>query len=528
MAVRKKRSIKNILLIIPVVILAVLLLVYLAGAFFFSGHFLPHTEINETDVSYMTEEEAEEALTEEAEKYSIIVSGRENTGGIIAAFDIKLKPVFNGVIGEFLKSQNAFSWPFSYADSPVFTSENVVDFDVDRLNAALAALGIYDEQRPPKDAYLSDYSSENGYTVIPEDPGTTLIKEKTEEAVRMAVEHLTREIKLDEAGCYTEPDVFEDDARLNTLKDNLNKYVKTSLTIDYGDNSETVDGNLIGQWITVEGTTVTLDETKVREYVDGLSKAHDTFGLNRQFTTHDGETITVKGGNYGWWTDRPSTAAALTEAIKNGERGEFMPVYFSEAKVHGDSDIGNNYVEVDLDDQHVYVYKDNKLVVDSDCVSGKVSAGNFTPDGTYAITYKERDATLVGETYSSPVKFWMPFNGNIGMHDASWRSQFGGDIYVTGGSHGCVNLPRKKAEEIFDVIEKGEAVVVYGGKQEVPPADPNDLSNLTEEQRQALMQLLLQQQAESTEPQAGEAQQPEPQPEPQQQEPQPEQAEGGE
>ena len=180
MAVRKKRSIINILLIIPVVILAVLLLVYLAGAFFFSGHFLPHTEINETDVSYMTEEEAEEALTEEAEKYSIIVSGRENTGGIIAAFDIKLKPVFNGVIGEFLKSQNAFSWPFSYADSPVFTSENVVDFDVDRLNAALAALGIYDEQRPPKDAYLSDYSSENGYTVIPEDPGTTLIKEKTE------------------------------------------------------------------------------------------------------------------------------------------------------------------------------------------------------------------------------------------------------------------------------------------------------------------------------------------------------------
>ena len=134
----------------------------------------------------------------------------------------------------------------------------------------------------------------------------------------------------------------------------------------------------------------------------------------------------------------------------------------------------------------------------------------------------------MGETYSSPVKFWMPFNGNIGMHDASWRSQFGGDIYVTGGSHGCVNLPRKKAEEIFDVIEKGEAVVVYGGKQEVPPADPNDLSNLTEEQRQALMQLLLQQQAESTEPQAGEAQQPEPQPEPQQQEPQPEQAEGGE
>ena len=345
----------------------------------------------------------------------------------------------------------------------------------------------------------------------------------------MAVEHLKNEVILDEEGCYTEPGVFKDDPVLNTLKDNLNKYVRVSLTIDYGDNSETVDGDLIGRWISVEGTTVTLDESKVREYVDSLAKAHDTFGLSRQFTTHDGETITVRGGNYGWWTDRPNTAAALTEAIKNGESGEFKPVYFSEAKVHGDSDIGNDYVEVDLDKQHVYVYKDNRVVVDSDCVSGKVSAGNFTPDGTYAITYKERDATLVGETYSSPVKFWMPFNGNIGMHDASWRNQFGGEIYITGGSHGCVNLPRKKAGEIYDVIEKGEAVVVHGGKQAVPASDPNDLSNLTEEQRQALMQLLLQQQAESTEPQAAPQPEPQAEPEPQpQQEPQPEQAEGGE
>ena len=60
------------------------------------------------------------------------------------------------------------------------------------------------------------------------------------------------------------------------------------------------------------------------------------------------------------------------------------------------------------------------------------------------------------------MKYWMPFNGNIGLHDASWRDAFGGHIYYMKGSHGCINLPTQKAAEIYDQVEKGEAVVVYG------------------------------------------------------------------
>ena len=58
----------------------------------------------------------------------------------------------------------------------------------------------------------------------------------------------------------------------------------------------------------------------------------------------------------------------------------------------------------------------------------------------------------------------MPFNGNVGMHDASWRSEFGGWIYIIDGSHGCINLPTQKAAEIYEVVEKGEPIFVYGGK----------------------------------------------------------------
>jgi erfK/ybiS/ycfS/ynhG family protein len=59
------------------------------------------------------------------------------------------------------------------------------------------------------------------------------------------------------------------------------------------------------------------------------------------------------------------------------------------------------------------------------------------------------------------VSYWMPFNGNIGLHDATWRSKFGGNIYVKNGSHGCINLPKNKAAELFAKIQKGCPVVVH-------------------------------------------------------------------
>ncbi len=501
---RRKREQQYIILTVSLGFLILLLIAYFAGTFYFMGRFLPNTTFNDKEVARMTEEETEEVFAEDVMGYTLTVRGREGTGGKIKASDIGLKPVFNGAIGELIEEQNPFSWPLSFFRNPKLNSKNLIEFDDNRLDANISALGIYDNQREPVDAYLSEYDSESGYSVIPEDPGTALLKNKVNEAVKKAVELLKDEVVLEDEGCYKAPEVFSDDPELNELRDNLNNFVNVKLTIDYGDNSEIVDGELIGQWISVDGTKVTMDETKVKEYVDSLAKAHDTFGIGREFKTHSGETITVRGGNYGWWTDRPNTTAALIEAIYNGESGEFKPVYFAEAVKHGDSDIGSDYVEIDLDNQHVYVYKDNKLMVDSSCVSGKVSAGNYTPDGTYAITYKERDATLVGETYSSPVSYWMPFNGNIGMHDASWRSSFGGDIYITGGSHGCVNLPKKKAEEIFDNVEKGEPVIVYGGKQEVPQQENSDVTQLTEEQQQALLQLILQQQAEAMDGQINE------------------------
>ena len=101
------------------------------------------------------------------------------------------------------------------------------------------------------------------------------------------------------------------------------------------------------------------------------------------------------------------------------------------------------------------------MVLESDIVSGNLSNSNGSVDGVYKIVYKERNATLVGENYSTPVNYFMPFAYNIGFHDAGWRSSFGGDIYKTSGSHGCINMPPEAAQKLYEIVEKGTPVVAY-------------------------------------------------------------------
>ena len=116
----------------------------------------------------------------------------------------------------------------------------------------------------------------------------------------------------------------------------------------------------------------------------------------------------------------------LIKILKKGETIEKRPEYSFTAAQPGDRDIGDTYVEIDLGSQHLYLYVDGKMILESDFVSGNMARGWTTPAGVFGLTYKTRNAVLRGSNYETPVSYWMPFNGNIGMHDATWRSSFGG------------------------------------------------------------------------------------------------------
>ena len=173
-------------------------------------------------------------------------------------------------------------------------------------------------------------------------------------------------------------------------------------------------------------------------------------------------TVTVPGGNYGWRIDKDGEVAQLTEDLKGGKDVSRDFVYQYTAASHDGNDYGNSYVEINRTAQHVYLVVNGSVVMDTPCVTGNPNNGHVTPCGAFRITYCERNAILKGANYRTPVSYWMPFNGDIGLHDATWQKSFGGQRYREGyGSHGCVNLPLSAAGTIFSYVQAGFPVLMY-------------------------------------------------------------------
>ena len=159
--------------------------------------------------------------------------------------------------------------------------------------------------------------------------------------------------------------------------------------------------------------------------------------------------------------------------IRSNTEVEREPVYYSTndydnpvyLRRNGTDDLAGTYVEVCLSNQHLWFYKDYGLIIDTDIVSGCVAKKAETKTGAFPLAYKESPSTLVGEDaadgYRTEVQYWMPFYEGQGLHDANWRSSFGGGIYLTSGSHGCVNMPPYAAATVYNYIQAGTAIIIY-------------------------------------------------------------------
>jgi lipoprotein-anchoring transpeptidase ErfK/SrfK len=268
---------------------------------------------------------------------------------------------------------------------------------------------------------------------------------------------------VEACGCYEEASVKSDDVKLTKAVSDANKMLGTKVVYDWNGSEVVLDDELLKDWVSIEDDEAVLDESAVKTFVNEQAAEYDTYGKTYSFTTSLGVTLTLSRKNYGWKTDRGTETEELIELIKDGSTCEREPSYSVTAQKKGTEDIGSSYVEADLTNQHMYVYQNSELVLESDFVSGTLSstADCVTPQGIFGLLYKTRNAVLRGATYETPVNYWMPFYGNYGMHDAYWRSSFGGDIYVTRGSHGCINLPPASAVKLYDYVSTGFPVVCY-------------------------------------------------------------------
>lgn len=280
---------------------------------------------------------------------------------------------------------------------------------------------------------------------------------------------LGNEIKI-ELGkpVYVQPDTVvteEMKQKLKGLNDQLHKYRSTTVTYTFGPATEVLDTATINSWIKIEGEKISIDEAAAKAYVEKLAADYNTIYLPRTFHTSYGNDIIVSGNEYGYRIDQAAELKQLLEDLKSGTAVSREPVYDIRGfQRNGRDDLAGSYIEVSLDNQHLWLYKDGALVTETDIVSGAPTPERETYRGAWPIPYKASPFELASDVYGYKVKvnYWMPFVYGQGLHDASWQSSFGGNRYKTGaGSHGCVNLPTDQAALIYNTIDSGYPIILY-------------------------------------------------------------------
>ena len=467
-AARKKKHKKTAAIIIGS-IFCVLLLIYVGFAIFFNNHFMFYTKINGIDFSLKNVSQVEAYMEQQVKDYVLTLEESDGDREEINGSDISLEYVPGDELKKLVKEQDNFLWITSLWNHPEIEAEVGVKYDADALSAIISNLECMKEENQTVSVDAHPEFQNDQFVVVPEVVGTQINIEVFSEKVEEAINGYQPTLDLYETGCYILPRFLSDSEEVIAAKDAMNSYLGANITYDFNPYTEVVDASVISQWVSVDADmNVTFDEGAVRAYVQSLANKYDTKGKPRNFTTATGNVVTVEGGSYGWKIDQEAEYNALIANIQNGETVTREPNYVSRAASHEGNDVGSTYAEVDLTAQQMYFIQDGQVVLQSGVVTGNPNRGNGTPQGVYTLAYKALDQTLRGTKkpdgtyeYETPVKYWMPFNGGIGFHDATWQSSFGGSRYLTNGSHGCVNLPYDVAGQLYNLISAGTPVVCH-------------------------------------------------------------------
>ena len=472
---KKKNKIMKIVVMLIVMILVMSCCVYAGISYYYSYHFFLGTTINGIDSSNKTAYEVEQEIAGKKDNYVIQVSARMQEPQTITGKDIDYQYVSSGEILQLLKTQKPWEWIRGFFETKNYMVQEETVFSREKLEEQVSSLNCAkkENQIAPENAYVSFSNSE--FTIVPETEGSELNAREAYQMISGAIDNEAADVDLgSDPKAYKKADVTKESSELQNMVNTYKNLTKANITYTFGDETVTLDGNTIKNWLQFDEKGQLLPDDGafrqyVVDYVAQLAADHDTVGTERQFQTTSGRTVYVYGSAYGWKIDQDKEAAQLMQEIQSGTQTTREPVYSMRANAHGINDLGDTYIEVDLIEQYMWYYQNGNIIFQSEIVSGLPGdLDRKTPPGIFTLDSKSSPSVLRGEmtangtySYEQPVTYWMPFNGGIGFDDADWQRYFGGDRYLTGGSHGCINLPPENAGQLYSLIQYDVPIICF-------------------------------------------------------------------
>lgn len=450
----------------------VIIALYLIVTVIFSFIALPNTHVNGRDISFASKDEA---LRKPSEAFTIEIVGRDKRKALLDLKDVD----YSASIPQTASiDQNPLKWPLAFLNiaNDDFYFDYNVKYDEEKLEKNLKGQALLTKVKEPVNASLK---YENGsFKIIPESLGNKINYGKLIKKIKDAIYSHKQEVVLEDSD-YVNPTVTNNSKELAGLLDDGKKIENLKIGFNFNGFDFKLQGEEFIDMFDTDKGSFELNYDKITKYVDKIADETNTYGKNRTFNATGIGKITVNPGVYGFVLDVPATIDKIYELVNARMSGDVEPVYERTGlKREADgSDLGSTYVEVDLSRQHLWYYQDGKLILESPIVSGLPNPSKWATNvGVGSILEKASNKTLRGEgfdgsRYETPVKYWMPIGWDgEGLHDAPWRGGFGGNIYFTGGSHGCLNLPPAIATKLFDNVQHGTPVVVYESSTNYSPA----------------------------------------------------------
>ncbi len=436
------------------------------------GVIFPGVSVSGHDLSFKTRNQAREILKSIKTERSFTVKVGDktfetNSSELGAKYDLDatLEMAYKvghnsplsvlGFLDSFKRGQLGYTYRVDSRELKAFTSRVVNSVGSNPVNAGLSV----------KDGNVEIYSDKDGLKI-------------DEEILNRLIESSLGDGK--DQNFLLEPKNIKAPLRaidLGTAKQKAIRILDYTVSLNYDGKVYLPDRSTRGHWLVFNEAksqngsiilNVDLSREQIMGYLQTIANQVDEAPINKKINIKNGVSSVEREGQVGKAIDQAKAAGEIYSSLQKGNSSITVSSYdiafITETNRSVTLDYGR-YIEINISSQTLWAYQDNQVIFSTPITSGATGAGFPTVTGLFSIYAKERSRYLNGRPYGWDynvyVDYWMPFYAGYGLHDADWRSAFGGQDYYYGGSHGCVNMPKASAAFLFGWADIGTPVWIH-------------------------------------------------------------------